>query len=111
MATLFEIPAVFDLPLSKGKDLVVDFIQKIDGVLTDYAAGMTVTLVIETDTPITATAVIDTYHAVCRIESTVADTIPKGKYWRVVVSYPTTPTTEDVPMNGKTIRADGRAQT
>lgn len=108
MATLFEIPPIFDLPLSKGKDLVVDFTQKVDGVLTAYAPGVTVTLVIDTDTPVTATAVITTHHAVCRIESAVADTIPKGKLWRVVVSYPDDPTTEDVPMNGRTIRADGR---
>lgn len=94
------------LPISKGGDLVVDFIQAINGVITNYAPGVTVTLQIDTDTPIVASASITTFNAVCRVEYPVADLIAADTPWRVVVSYPTVPTTEVVGMNGVTERAD-----
>ena len=114
------IPPRQVLTLSKGADLVIDFQQKINDIYTSYAPGVTVTM--EVDRPIvtgqgvggpprftllTAVATISTYHAVCRMESTVADTIPAGSLWRCVVAYPTLPTTETVAMNGPIARSDG----
>lgn len=95
------------LPVSKGGDIVIDFLQKIDGVYTEYAAGVIVKLEIDIPETVSATASISTYHAVCKIESTVSDTIPNGSFWRCVVSYPTFPTTEVVAMNGRVKRFDG----
>lgn len=94
------------LPLSKGGDLVIDFLQMVDDVYVNYAPGVTVSLQIDTDTPIVAVAAISAYHAVCRVEFPVTDAIRDNTPWRVVVSYPTTPTTEVVGMNGVTARAD-----
>lgn len=106
---LFDPPPKYVLPLSKGGDLSVDFRNNPSGdgaTFVDYDAGVTVTLYIETDAPISQAATVSTYHATVKIESTVADTIPTGKQWRLVVSTPTTPTTETVAANGKTKRFD-----
>lgn len=112
MATLFDPPPVYDLPLVKGQDLVVDFKNKTPGsdppVYINYDAGVTVTLIIESDPVTTAPAAITDHHAVCRIESEVSDALAKGLLWRCVVSIPGTPTTERVPVNGRTIRSDGK---
>lgn len=102
----FPRPPSRTLPLSKGGDLVVDFLQTIDGAFADYALGVTVTLQIDTTPQIVAPGVISTYHAVCRVEFEVADTVPTATPWRCVVGYPTTPSTETVAMNGITSRAD-----
>lgn len=111
MTNLFDPPQVYDLPLSKGKDLVVDFQQRQNGQLTPYGQGVTVSLVIDMDpAPIVANAVIDTYHAIVTIQSEVADTVPKGKLWRCRVSVPASglETNDLVPVNGRTIRYDGK---
>lgn len=112
MANLFEPPPIYDLPLVKGQDLVIDFKNKTPGsnpaVYVDYDVGVTVTLVIDSDPVTTAPATINGYHAVCRVESTASDGIAKGLLWRCVLSLPGSPTTERVPANGRTIRSDGR---
>lgn len=113
MATnLFPTPPIYNLPLVKGQDLVIDFKNKTPGSdpaeYVDYAGGVTVTLIIETDPVTTAVGVITDFHAVVRVESTVSDAIAKGKLWRCVVSLPGSPTTERVPVNGVTIRSDGK---
>jgi hypothetical protein len=112
MANLFDPPPIYDLPLVKGQDVVVDFKNKVPGSdpaeYVDYDDGVTVTMVIDTDPPTTAVATISGYHAVCRIESTDSDTIVKGLEWRCVVSIPGTPSTERVPVEGRTIRTNLR---
>lgn len=115
MANLYDPPPIRDLPLTRGRDLVVDFQQQIpvDDVLTytPYGDGVTVSLIIDTDhDPVVAEAVIDGYHAIVRIESTVADIIPKGKLWRCRISTPASgeQTDDIVPVNGRTVRYDGR---
>lgn len=107
---LFDPPPKYTLPLSKGQDLSVDFRNNPSGdgtTFVAYDAGVTLTLVIDSDTPTTAVATISTYHAVVKVESTVVDAIPAGKAWRVILSTPTSPTTETVAANGKTKRFDG----
>lgn len=112
MPNLFNPPPIYDLPLVKGQDLVIDFKNKVPGSnpaeYVDYADGVTVKLVIDADTDTTAQAEIDGFHAVCRIESDVSDQLTKGLLWRCVISLPGTPTTERVPVNGRTIRSDGK---
>lgn len=107
MTNLFDPPDVYVLPLVKGQDLAVDF-QKVDadGNPVDYTEDESVQLVIDTDTPTTADAVITGNHAVCRVESTVTDAV-KVVPWRCVVSTAGDPSTETVPCNGKTKRYDG----
>jgi hypothetical protein len=110
MTTLFTPPPVFDLPLSKGGDLSVDFLNNPSGdgtTFVDYGAGVTVTLVIDTEPVTTAPAVVSTYHAAVKLESTVTDAILPRTPWRLIVSSPTTPTTETVAANGKVKRFDG----
>lgn len=107
MANLYAIPQKYSLPLTKGQDLVIDFKQKIDDEYVDYDNDVTVSLVIDTSTPIVANAVIDGYHAVCRVESTAADAVPAGVLWRLVFSTAGSPSTERVVINGKVVRADG----
>ena len=108
MTNLFEPPPKYVLPLSQGGDLVVDFLNDPNDNETyvDYADGVTVTLRLDTNPPITADAAIDGHHAVVRVESEVADTIESGVPWRIIVSTPTTPTTEVVAAYGKTKRFD-----
>lgn len=103
----FDVPPIQMLPVSKGGDIIIDFMQKIDNQYTEYGPGVIVQLQIDIPETVSATATISTYHAVCKIESTVADTIPNGSLWRCIVSYPTFPTTEVVGMNGRVKRFDG----
>lgn len=107
MVNLFTPPPSYDLPLSKGGDLVVDFVR-VDDTNTPipYDAGSTVTLTIDTTPPTVGTATISVEHALVKIESTAVDPIKKGVMWRCVVSLNTVPTTEIVARNGTTTRAD-----
>jgi hypothetical protein len=110
MTTLFEPPPVYELPLSKGGDLSVDFLNNPSGddtTYVDYGVGVTVTLIIDTDPVTTSTADVSTFHAAVKIESTVTDLIAKSTPWRLIVSSPTTPTTETVAANGKVKLFDG----
>jgi hypothetical protein len=106
---LFSPPPKYVLPLSKGGDLAVEFLNdpNDDGNYVNYGAGVTVTLVIDDTPPVTAVATITGYSAAVKVESTVTDLIVTGKPWRLVLSNPTTPTTEIVAANGKTKRFDG----
>src|SRR5258708_5153852 len=72
---VFDRPPRRKLPLSKGGDVVIDFLQTIDGLYVNYSSGVSVTLQIDATPPIAAPASISTYHAVCRVESAVADLI------------------------------------
>lgn len=112
MANLFDPPPTYDLPLVKGQDLIVDFKNRVPDTnpaeYEDYADGVTVTLIIDTDPVTQAEAVIDGIHAVCRIESTTCDTIKRGLLWRCRITIPGTPTTDLVGVNGVTVRADGK---
>lgn len=103
----FPRPPSRTLPLSKGGDLTIDFLQMIDGQYANYASGVTVTLQIDTTPQIVVIATISTYHAVCQVPFVDADSTVAGTPWRCIVGYPTTPTTEIVAMNGVTTRADG----
>lgn len=113
MATpLFDPPPVYSLPISRGGDLIVDFKNKVPdsspATYEDYPVGVTVVLVIDTDAPVTATAAISTHHAVVRIESEVADTIPKSKLWRCIYRVAGSPVTDVIVANGQTERHDGK---
>lgn len=113
MPNLFDPPPIYDLPLVKGQDLVVDFKNKQPGsnpaVYIDYDVGVTVAMIIDTDPVTTAEAEITGHHAVCRVESEDSDVIAKGLLWRCLVTLPGSPTTERVPVNGETKRYDGKA--
>lgn len=117
MVANFSVPPKMPLPISRGGDLIVDFKQKINDVYTDYAPEVSVRIEIDvqdkgTPTPPVQTfvgeGVVASFHAVCRIESQVADLVPNGSLWRCIVSYPTSPsTTEVVAINGRVTRLDG----
>lgn len=107
MTNLFEPPPAYLLPLSKGGDLVVDFVRvDANGDPIAYDGGTTVTLTIDTATPITGNATINAEHALIKIESTELDTVAGGVLWRCVATLPTEPATDIVIANGKTKRAD-----
>lgn len=105
---LFEPPPKYTLPLSKGGDLAVQFLNdpNDDENYVDYGAGVTVTLIIDTDPVTTAVAAISGHTATVKIESSVTDLIAANSAWRLIVSNPTVPTTEIVAANGKTKRYD-----
>ena len=123
MAKLFEAPPAFQLPLSKGQDLSVRFVYKplvVDGfdepVLdvdgnrqyaeADYPAGATVTLTIDSDTPVSSAATISGSEAAVLVDHLLIDDILRGKWWRLVISY--TDGLDRVICNGQTVRADGK---
>jgi hypothetical protein len=86
---LFTPPPKYYLPLALGGDLVVDFQNNPSGDLktfVDYDAGVSVTLAIDTTTPITAPATVSGSDASVHIDSTVTDLIPAGTGWRLVVA-------------------------
>lgn len=108
MTNLYPPPPVYDLPLSLGGDLIVDFVRvDTNGDPLAYDPGTIVKLTIDTAPATTATATITDEHALVKIESTALDPIPKRTLWRAVVSLTTDPSTELVVANGKTSRADG----
>lgn len=116
MVNNLSVPPKLPLPVSKGGDLVIDFMQKIDNVYTNYSSGVTVKLEVDIQGPgkpappvqtVTGVGDITDFHAVCRIESEVADLIKDGSLWRVIISYPTDPSTDVVGMNGRVSRSDG----
>jgi hypothetical protein len=107
---LFPPPPKYVLPLSLGGDLSVDFQNNPSGdgtTFVNYATGVTVTLILDITTPVQAPATISTYHAAVKIESAVTDTIPNATKWRLIVSSPTSPTTETVAAYGTVKRFDG----
>jgi hypothetical protein len=113
MPNLFNPPASYTLPLSKGQDLVVDFQnQDTSGNPLAYADGTTVTLVIDATTQVTAVATISTYHAVCYLPYTSTDLISPSALWRAIAEIPgglgTPASIEVVLVNGTVVRSDGR---
>jgi hypothetical protein len=105
---LFDPPPKYVLPLAKGGDLTVQFLNdpNDDGNYVDYGVGVTVTLLIDSTDPVTAEASISGHTATVKVESTVTDTIDGGVPWRLILSTPTSPTTEVVAAYGKTKRFD-----
>lgn len=112
MTNLFAPPSIFDLPLSLGKDLIVDFQRQVTsgtppvGTLTNYDDGTVVSLIIDTDPQIVGVATITDYHAVIKILSATTDLIIKRTIWRCLVTLPDG--SDLVPCNGLTIRWDGK---
>ena len=101
---------MYDLPLSYGNDIRLDFRNVVPGsspvAYQNYGAGTTAQLVVGKPGAIvaTASAVISTYHATVRVESTVADGIKANVLWRFIVSNGGD---DVVACNGKTVRYDG----
>jgi hypothetical protein len=118
MAYLFEPVAQFELPLTRKRDLLVDFLYKplvvdVDGqpvllngkrqyVLANYPAGADVKLEIDADPPVSATATITGHHAEVLIDHLVTDPIKKGVPWRARITY--VDGVDDVLCEGLTAR-------
>ncbi|MFE7745359.1 hypothetical protein [Nocardia sp. NPDC057455] len=115
---LFNPPPVHALPVSWHGDLVINF-ENVDPnsadpenpTLLDYDAGVTGYLDLRTSTPQRFPADITGSNAVVRIESEVADELNNGTLYAFILSYPGSPTTEIVVVNGKIQRFDGQAVT
>lgn len=110
MTYLFAPPQVMTLPLSKGGDLHVTFMYEplIDGTPTetDYPAGATVTLIIDTaDTPTSIAATITGSSALVHLDHTQADAVKGYLPWRLILT--TNDGVDTVIVNGTTARADG----
>ena len=108
---LFDPPTTHSLPVSWHADLVVDF-QNYDPDDTtttiDYEAGTHAYLDIKTDPVTRVEAQITGFHAVCRVESDVTDTLRTGTLWVFLLSLPGDPTTEVPVVNGVVERFDGK---
>lgn len=115
MPNLFPPPPTADLPLSLGRDLIVTFRNKVPGSdpvqYVDFPGGVDVRLQIgRGSSMVTSTGSVSGSEAICRIQSTEADKIKPGTFWRVVVSVSNgtgVPITDEVPLNGRVVRADG----
>jgi hypothetical protein len=110
---LFPPPLVRVLPVSLGADIIVDFKNRVPGsnpvAYVDYPSNIGIDLVIgEGASKITSAATISTYHAVCRVESSVVDTLKDGALWACIVHVEGIPQSDDmVPINGTLERNDG----
>lgn len=106
-------PPIEDLPVTEGKDIIVDF-QRTDPAShapLDYDDGSIVSLIIETTPPIIATATPEGSHAICRIpaDQTPPETVKQGTLWRCEVAVVDGADTIGlVPMNGRVVRFDGK---
>jgi len=124
VTNLINPPPIFTLPFAKGDDLYFGFIYKplvvdtnglpiLDSggkkqyAVTDYPAGATVSLVIETTPVITVDGDITGPLAIFWEDFLIADTVGMGKLWRVVITFANG--RDKVMCNGTTIRSDGRA--
>lgn len=117
MQPLFTPPASYQLPLSRGQDLVVDFQnQDSNGNAVNYPDGATVTLVIDRvaggSPSVSTAATISGNHAVCYLSHTTTDHIYDGAQWRCVAVIPGglgTPATVNVVLvNGTVSKGDGQ---
>jgi hypothetical protein len=108
MANLYPPPAVFDLPLSLGRDLSVDF-QRQDslGNPVDYDVGTVVNLIIDSTPQTIAPATVTGNHATVLVGSDTVDAINRGLLWRCRVTLPDG--THVIPCNGIVARYDGRS--
>lgn len=121
---LFPYPPVFELPLSKGRDLYCDFIYEplvvdIDGIPildgngefqyepADYPDDCIVKLEIDVPdaSPVVATAVVTDEHAIVQKDFLIVDALSGGLYWRLKITYASG--VDDVLCNGQTKRRDG----
>jgi len=124
MTLLFDPPRTFQLPFSKGGDLYFKFVFKplvvdedgnpvLDGAghrqyaVADYPPGSTVKLAIDTDEPVVVDATIEGSVATFWGDFLMADTVPKGKFWRAVITFEDG--LDQVLCNGTTVRYDGKA--
>lgn len=105
---LFDPPPKYFLPLVEGQDLAVEFMNDPNDneSYVNYGPGVTLTLEIDDEPQIVVPAIIVNASAFIKIESTVADGIPGNLPWRLILSSPTSPTTETVAAHGKTKRFD-----
>lgn len=105
---LFEPPPKYFLPLVEGQDLAVEFMNdpNDDESYVNYDPGVTLTLEIDDTPQLVVPAIIQNASAFVKIESAVSDTIASGLPWRLILSTPTSPTTETVAAHGKTKRFD-----
>src|SRR5258708_38746257 len=107
VANLFPTPQNFDLPLSLGQDLSIDFQRQDDaGNPLDYDIGTTVTLIIDAAEPINGVAIVNGHHANVLVLSEVVDLVKKATLWRCRITLPDN--TDIVPCNGQIIRYDGK---
>lgn len=126
MAFLFDPPAIYELPLSKGGDLYVTFTYMPlvvdangDAILdakgnkqyaeADYPSGASVVFTIDSDPQITADATIVGSKAIVLVDKADVDTVKPSKLWRAVITY--VDDSRDVVMcNGTIVRSDGLAK-
>ena len=106
-APLFSPPPTYSLPLTLSQDLQIDFMRTVSGAYTDYDAGTTVTLIIDTSPVTTVAATVSGHDAVVFLPSSVTDTIASGIPWRCLVSLTSGgSTTTLVAVQGRTARFD-----
>jgi hypothetical protein len=120
---LLTPPPKFILPFAEGGDCAVNFIYKpllVDAngapildtngnqqyPVTSYPVGATVTLTIDTTPPVVTQATITDSVASIVIPQAVADTVPRGAKWHLVLTYSNG--TKLVMCNGTTARSDGK---
>ena len=118
---LIYTPPAFALPLTKGRDLHIDFLYQpaiVDGngvpvldaqgqyqfEIADYPAGSTVALSIETTPVLVSAAVIAGSHALVHVDHLVTDVIPSGLAWSLTLTSASG--WDDVLSHGPTLRAD-----
>lgn len=109
-SNLFQPPANYELPLSKGGDLNVAFLNNPSGdgvTFTNWGAGVSVTLVIDTVPSMSVSATITGDSAAVWLASASCDLVHEGALWRLLVDIPGTPTVQIVAANGKVARFDG----
>lgn len=120
---LWSPPPKFILPFSEGGDCSVNFVYKpllvddngspiLDNQgkeqypVTDYPVGATVTLTIDTTPPLVVAATITGSVASVVVPQPVADTVPRGAKWNLVLLCPGGQ--KLVMCNGTTARSDGK---
>lgn len=119
MQPLFDAPASYELPLTLGRDLFVDFQNRdTNGNPLDWPGSATVTLKIDPyrgSDPISADAEIEGSHAVCYVACATTDQVSGEPLWRCAAVLPgglgTPDTIDDVLADGIVRRRDGDTPT
>lgn len=118
MTNLIDPPSVYVLPVSWHGDRPVTFenVDADDAELTppvwtpvDYEDGVVAYLDLKTEPPQRFPATITGNKAYVKIESEICDTLENRTLWAFILSYPESPTTEVVAVNGTITRFDGKA--
>lgn len=119
---LFDPVTSVRIPICLGGDLILTFKNKTPGTGTtgtdgvwvppeyiDFPEGVTLKLAIgKGDTIIEAPGTVSGIYRVCRVESTVMDTVKDGTLWRTIVSKPNGEVEDNIPaINGILVRSDG----